>query len=130
MKKSVVGIIFIITCCLSLSACKKKAEPIALPLASEVTSVEVGLGDEDIIHTDKEWIASFMQKVGDGTPTSKESLQDVPSVSKYTKVDILYNDNVSSIFIYEEDSTWYVEQPYKGIYEVDETLSSLLKAKK
>ena len=126
MKKSIIGTIFIITCCLFLSSCKKKAEPISLPLTGAVESVEVALGDEDIIHTDEEWIASFMQKIGDGKPTSKESVQDVPSVSKYTKVDILYNSNTSIVFIYEENSKWYVEQPYQGIYEIDETISSLL----
>ena len=129
MKKSTIGAISIITCCLFLSSCKKKAEPISLPLTGAVESVEVALGSEDIIHTDEEWIASFMQKIGEGTPTSKESVQDVPSVSKYTKVDILYNNNISSVFIYEEDSKWYVEQPYQGIYEVDETISSFLEDK-
>lgn len=129
MKKSTIGTIFIIACCLFLSSCKKKAERIELPLTGEVESVEVALGSEDITHTDKEWIDSFMQKVRDGRPTSKESVQDVPNVSQYTKADVFYSDKLSTVFIYKEDSKWYVEHPYQGIYEVDETISSLLEVK-
>ncbi|GEM_PF-1219355 len=146
MRKLIIAMVFIIV--LVSSGCVKKAEPIeppskenptespskadtiALPSINEIISVEITTGIEDIIHKDEAWIKSFIQKVSEATPTSKESVQDVPTVSKYTRVDIVGDKKISSIFIYEEDSEFYIEQAYRGIYKTDETILEFLKPSK
>ncbi|HBV68345.1 MAG TPA: hypothetical protein DEF04_09290 [Clostridiales bacterium] len=146
MRKLIIAMVFIIV--LVSSGCVKKAEPIvppskenptespskadpiALPSINEIISVEITTGIEDIIHKDEAWIKSFIQKVSEATPTSKESVQDVPTVSKYTRVDIVGDKKISSIFIYEENSEYYIEQAYKGIYKTDETILDFLKSDK
>jgi len=146
MRKLIIAMGFIMV--LVLSGCVKKAEPIEppskenptespskadsieLPPINEIISVEITTGIEDIIHKDEAWIKSFIQKVSEATPTSKESVQDVPTVSKYTRVDIVGDRKISSIFIYEEDSEFYIEQAYRGIYKTDETILEFLKSAK
>lgn len=126
MKKLFVVIVLVIVLGLCLSVYNKKSDPIVLPATDEITSVEIANGIEDIICTEKEIITSFIQKVREAKPTAKESVQDVPSVLEYTRVDLVCNGNISSIFIYQEDSKWYIEQPYQGIYKTDETVLDLL----
>ncbi|NCC15602.1 MAG: hypothetical protein EOM28_04540 [Clostridia bacterium] len=126
MKKSVIAIVIMLALSLCLSACGKKANPIVLPQASEITSIEIGGGVQDIICTNKEQIESFVQKVSEATPTSKKSVQDVPTVEEYIRIDFVTNGNIASVFIYQEGSNWYIEQPYQGIYETDETILTLL----
>ncbi len=145
MRKLIIAMVFIIV--LVLSGCvnktepiepplkenptesPSKADPIVLPSVNEIISVEITTGIEDIIYKDEAWIKSFIQKVSEATPTSKESVQDVPTVSKYTRVDIVGDKKISSIFIYEENSEYYIEQAYRGIYKTDETILEFLKSK-
>lgn len=105
---------------LCFSACGKKAALIALPSADKITSIEVTGGVEDIIVTDKEAIAAIIEKVSEAQPTSQESVQDVPLVDEYTRIDMVSDGEILSIFVYQKDGNWYVEQPYQGIYKTDE----------
>lgn len=127
MKKYSCLILFVLIFTLCLSGCGKKANPIELPPTDNISSIEIAGGLKDTIITDKEKITSFIQKVVEATLTSKQSLQDVPTVSEYTRVDFVSDGNISSIFIYQENSKWYIEQPYHGIYETDEIILKLLK---
>jgi predicted small lipoprotein YifL len=120
-------ILFVLIFTLCLSGCGKKAKPIELPSTDNISSIEIAGGLKDTIITDKKMIASFIKKVAEAIPTSKQSVQDVPTVSEYTRVDFVSDGNISSIFIYQENSKWYIEQPYHGIYETDEIILKLLK---
>lgn len=111
---------------LILSSCVKKADPIVLPSTDEIIAVEIVSGNEDIIQTDKVWIKSFVQKINEAKPTSKESIQDVPTKPEYIRVDFVSDGKISSIFVYKENSKYYIEQPYKGIYETDDTIQEFL----
>lgn len=52
--------------------------------------------------------------------TYKESVQDYPvNIDNLIKIDIyLKNDSISTIFMYEENNKYYIEQPYNGIYKL------------
>ncbi|MDD4781751.1 MAG: DUF5301 domain-containing protein [Tissierellia bacterium] len=126
MKKFSCIILFILIFTLGLLGCGKNANSIELPPTDNISSIEIAGGLEDTIITDKEIIASFIQKVGEAKPTNKQSVQDVPTVSEYTRVDFVSKGNISSIFIYQKNSKWYIEQPYHGIYETDENILKLI----
>jgi hypothetical protein len=127
MKKYNCLILFVLIFTLCLSGCGKKAKPIELPITDNISSIEIAGGLKDTIITDKKMIASYIEKVAEAIPTSKQSVQDVPTVSEYTRVDFVSEKNISSIFIYKENSNWYIEQPYHGIYKTDEIILKLLK---
>lgn len=81
-----------------------------------------------MICTDSARIETFYQKLLSAKPTSKASVQDVPTVENATKFDLVHGESITSLFAYEEKGIWYVEQPYQGIYETDESLLGLLQA--
>ena len=112
---------------LSLSACGKEENGIEFPLVSEIISIEIDNDEETIVCTDKEKINLFVEKVYEATDTEKESLDDIPTALEYVRVDILHSGGgISSVFVYQEEDQWYIEQPYQGIYQTDETLLGLL----
>lgn len=126
MKRTFITIVLLMSLSLILSSCVKKADPIVLPSIDEIIAVEIVSGNEDIIQTDKVWIKSFVQKINEAKPTSKESIQDVPTKPEYIRVDFVSDGKISSIFVYKENSKYYIEQPYKGIYETDDTIQEFL----
>lgn len=112
---------------LFLFGCEKKAEPIVLPPIEQISSIEIAGGIQDLIVTDVDVIASIVHKIDEAAPTSKPSVQDVPTVSEYIRIDFISDGNLSSVFLYEENSKLYVEQAYHGVFETDESFLKLIK---
>ena len=64
----------------------------------------------------------MISNISNSKPTSKESVQDVPQVKSYIKIDIQFETGTSTLFAYEDNGKYYVEQLYQGIYEIDSKL--------
>lgn len=128
MKKLVFAITLIMISLFFFSGRGDQADPIVLPAVDEITSVEIVNGNEDMINKDEVWIAAFFEKISKAVPTVKASTQDVPTVSVYTRVDFVSSGKISSIFVFKEGSKYFIEQPYQGIYETDETILDFLEA--
>lgn len=111
-----------------LSSCgSKKAEPINLPDATDIESVKITHNNQTFEKIDSDWISELVKQVGTGEPTAKKSVQDVPNVAEYIKIDlVLKNGNTSTLFIYQEKNKWYIEQPYQGIYLANDTMIEMI----
>lgn len=116
--KSTAAILLTVIMCFVLASCGK-ADPIVLPDRDNIANISVVIDGEIIYHEDSSWIDSVMSGIADAEPTSKESVQDVPQVDDYIKLDIQLFGGVSTVFAYEEDGKYYIEQPYQGIYKLD-----------
>lgn len=116
--KSTAAILLTVIMCFVLASCCK-ADPIVLPDRDNIANISVVIDGEIIYHEDSSWIDSVMSGIADAEPTSKESVQDVPQVDDYIKLDIQLFGGVSTVFAYEEDGKYYIEQPYQGIYKLD-----------
>lgn len=116
--KSTAAILLTVIMCFVLASCGK-ADPIVLPDRDNIANISVVIDGEIIYHEDSSWIDSVMSGIADAEPTSKESVQDVPQVDDYIKLDIQLFGGVSTVFAYEKDGKYYIEQPYQGIYELD-----------
>lgn len=116
--KSTAAILLTVIMCFVLTSCGK-ADPIVLPDRDNIANISVVIDGEIIYHEDSSWIDSVMSGIADAEPTSKESVQDVPQVDDYIKLDIQLFGGVSTVFAYEEDGKYYIEQPYQGIYKLD-----------
>lgn len=126
--KKIITRVLILTCVFGLIGCRKQAEPIVLPSVDEIDSINITTFDSsEISYSDEEWIEQFVDVLTKGEATTKESVQDIPNVESYGKVDISYNDKVSTIFYYTEDGKYYIEQPYQGIYITDVDIDALIK---
>ncbi|MEG0575874.1 MAG: DUF5301 domain-containing protein [Anaerovoracaceae bacterium] len=126
MKKTTVAIGLILITALCLSACTKKSEPLVLPEAKDVKSIEIARGIEDLICKDQEKIDEFIQKATKAKPTDLKLHSDVRSIEGCQRVDLVTGDDMISIYVYEKDSKWYIERESQGIYETDETLLKIL----
>ena len=121
-----ISLFLFLNCILTLAACGKKADPITLPEASEITSIEVTVGENIINHEERTWISEVISNISGAKPSSKESIQDVPVVENYIKIDFRFETGTSTVFAYENQGKYYVEQPYQGIYEIDRQLYEAL----
>ncbi|WP_329385556.1 DUF5301 domain-containing protein [Anaerofustis butyriciformans] len=116
-------------CSLLFVGCSKTASPISLPKAGDIDNVNVSFEGKKIYHSDKSWINDVVSKMGDAKPTRKESVQDVPKVDNYIKVDFKVKKENFTVFAYEEKGKYYIERPYQGIYEIDDNLYQKLQQK-
>lgn len=119
-----------LACILSLAACGKNTTPITLPQVSDIISVDITVGENTINHADENWISEMISKISNSEPTKKDSVQDVPQVDNYIKIDIQFEKGTSTLFVYEDNGKYYVEQPYQGIYEIDSQLYEQLQETK
>lgn len=100
-----------------LTACGKAA-PMTLPETGEIVSVDVTAGDQTVQHTDEAWISEMVTALSGAEPTGRESVQDVPQAEDLVRLDLRLGSGASTLFAYQEDEHFYVEQPYQGIYQI------------
>ena len=126
--KKLITLVLVMVCVLGLVGCGKQIEPIALPAVSEIDSIDITtFNGSQISYSDKEWIEQFITVINQSEATSRESIQDVPNVDVFGKVDISNNGKVTTIFYYVDDEQFCIEQPYQGIYETDVNIDILVK---
>ena len=127
MKKLIVLVLALI-CVFGLIGCGQQAEPIVLPAVDEIDSMNITTFDNsEISYSNKEWIEQFVDILANTEATNKESVQDIPNVENYGKVDISYDNKKTTIFYYTEKGKYYIEQPYQGIYVTDVDVEAFLK---
>lgn len=129
MKKSIsVYIHVFLLVAFLLVGCGKYAAPIVLPSVNDIDSIGITTFDgTEVTFSDKEWIEQFIAVVIEAESTTKESIQDVPNVETYGKVDILNNSGVTTLFYYKEQGKYYIEQPYQGVYQTDIDIDDWMK---
>ena len=120
--KKFLSLFLCLTCVLTLVACGKKADPIRIPQTYEITSIDITVRENTVNHSDKTWISEIITDISSSEPTKKESVQDVPQVESYIKIDFQFETGTSTIFAYEDSGKYYIEQPYQGIYRIDSQL--------
>ena len=126
--KKIFSLFLCVAFVLTLGACGKKASPITLPQADEITSVDISVGKCTVSHSDITWIDEIITGLLNSELTTKESVQDVPQLESYIRIDFQYKTGTSTIFAYEDKGKYYIEQPYQGIYEIDSQLFNKLES--
>lgn len=125
--KKCFSVIICVVCILTLFACGKKANPIALPQSSDVVSVDVTVGENTVNCSDKTWIDEVIRGLSDSKPTHRESVQDSPHVKDYMRIEINSQTEKTTVFVYKDKGKFYIEQPYSGICIIDEETYNQLK---
>lgn len=127
MKKLISLFVAIATFVFLLVGCSKQAEPIVLPAVDEIDGIEItAIDGSQFSYSDKEWIEQFLSVFLQAEATTKQSVQDVPNVDDYGKVDISNNGGTTTVFYYADSGKYYIEQPYQGIYETDVDIDALI----
>lgn len=120
--KKFLSLFLCLTCILTLAACGKKAAPITLPRADEITSIDITNAENTVSHSDKTWISEVIADISSSEPTKKASVQDFPQAKSYIKIDFQLETETITIFAYEDRGKYYLERPYQGIYKIDRKL--------
>ena len=99
------------------------AEPIELPMANEVYAVKIEKEDMMVKYIDNKKILEILKLFSNAKPTRIITAHDRPMVREYYIVNFgIKEDRLYTSFIYNENSKWYIEQPYIGVYELKKGL--------
>ena len=111
-----------------LAGCGKPAAPIDLPSDHAVTEVGgVTINGEEFAVTEPDQIEAVMRLLRAAEPTRRQSVNDSPSnVASYGIVSIYAGDRTTVVYYYEKDGKHYIEQPYRGIYRLEDSPEDLL----
>ena len=127
MKKYSLLLLIIIFSVSFLIGCDREiSEKIVLPSVKEVTSIEINDRGSKFISNDKDVILELIDKISGLTITNEESVQDVPSQESYIEINLVTKDNVNTFFMYFDEGVLKLEQPYVGIFLVDNDLKELI----
>ena len=101
---------------------------IILPQAEKIKSVHL-TGSEFDLTTDGDFIGQLLHDLSQAKNTGRASIQDVPDQGAgLVRIDLnFWEGGTSTLFLYRDDGGLMVEQPYQGIYEMDEALEIQLR---
>lgn len=99
-----------------------KADPINVPNTDNIISVSVFQDDDTVTAVDETNVENLLKSIKNARPTRKMSVNDYPAVKTYYIIDINTPTKEYRYFLYEENSRFFVELPYEGIYETDQQL--------
>jgi uncharacterized protein YpmB len=96
------------------------AKPIQHPSIKDITSINISTDNNSnetrILGTD---FAKLVIHISNSKPTRIMSVNDVPSVRPYYKIELLTEENVFNYYVYKDDNKVYIERPYEGVYIID-----------
>lgn len=103
------------------------AKPIQHPSIKDITSINISTDNNSnetrILGTD---FAKLVIHISNSKPTRIMSVNDVPSVGPYYKIELLTEENVFNYYIYKDDNKVYIERPYEGVYIIDGEVLSII----
>lgn len=112
-----------------LSACSaNKDSPLLLPSRADVISVSMSCDEKEEKITDKEAIDKLLSDLSTVSMKSKESYNDAPNADNYIKISFEVSDGQSGsvIYIFEESGKFFIEQPYNGVFSIEESQYSAI----
>ena len=113
----------VIGCVLSGCAEKNNAEIVKEP--SNLQEINLTLYNGKSINVTKsEKIQDIVKAINSAESTKEESVQDVPDAKQYGKIILVSKEDERTLYYYEREGKYYIEEPYVGIYQCDQELNS------
>lgn len=107
-----------------LSACsQKQTTTLNLPEKSDIVKIYYIAENEYKSTTDKENIDNLLFELSQIKSKTFDSFQDTPLVEKYSEINFEMSIGTSSnkVFVYKTKEGFFVEQPYNGIFTINES---------
>lgn len=99
------------------------AIPIELPMENEVYAIEIKKENIVIKYIDDIEIVEILEIISNAKPTRRITAHEIPMVREYITINFnTKEDRLYTTYIYNENSKWYIEQPYIGVYEIKKGL--------
>ena len=103
------------------------AKSIQYPSIEDITSIKISTDDNNegrkILGTD---FAKLVTHISNAKPTRVRSVNDLPSVRPYYKIELLTEENMFNYYIYKDNNKVYIERPYEGIYIIDSQVVNII----
>lgn len=94
-----------------------------LPPAENLKSISLEQNNIQTTIDDSKEIEEILGIIGgEKRTTRKESIQDAPvNAEGEIKIDFHFSETgISTLFVYKKNNRYYIEQPYNGIYQINE----------
>lgn len=101
---------------------------IALPQAENVASIHFTGGGIDLTVQDHEAVSQFLHSLSQAKNTGRASVSDAPRGTEAILVELSFHHGGSSrLFLYRDGAGFMAEQPYQGIYRIDDGVEDWLR---
>lgn len=131
MKKILIAVLIIILCLLSYIYIFKTEETgIVLPNAEDIMEIRVSRKnvDDNINYDNPADVEKIIEDFQTMIKTKQESVSDSPNVPDWFLIRFVHKNNgESSMYIYEKEDVYYIEQPYQGIWILEKNPETWLK---
>lgn len=78
--------------------------------------------------TESEKVEDIVKVINGAASTKEESVQDVPDAEQYGKIILESKADERTLYYYEREGKYYIEEPYVGIYQCEQNLDSYFKS--
>ena len=128
MKKKIIIFIIVLFMCMGAilgiycyNKLNKTSYCLNLPAIEDVSSIALKQNEKSIVINDVEVIKEIIDILnGVKRVTKEQSIQDAPvNVDDEIKIDFEFKESgTSTVFVYEKNKNYYIEQAYNGIYRI------------
>lgn len=101
--------------------CDRRTYSLNLPQLEKLKSISLEQNANGKVISGNEEMKDILYVLNDTKRiTKQESIQDAPvNIDDEIKVDFHFIEaGVSTIFVYKKNNSYYIEQPYNGIYQI------------
>ena len=78
--------------------------------------------------TESKKVEDIVKVINSAESTKEESVQDVPNADQYGRIVLVSKEDERTLYYYEREGKYYIEEPYVGIYQCDQDLNSYFKS--
>ena len=112
-----------------LSGCAEKNNAEIVKESSNLQEINLTLYNGKSINVTKsEKIQDIVKVIKSAESTNEESAQDVPNADQYGRIVLVSKEDERTLYYYEREGKYYIEEPYVGIYQCDQDLNSYFKS--
>ncbi len=112
-----------------LSGCAEKNNAEIVKESSNLQEINLTLYNGKSINVTKsEKIQDIVKVINSAESTNEESAQDVPNADQYGRIVLVSKEDERTLYYYEREGKYYIEEPYVGIYQCDQDLNSYFKS--
>lgn len=112
-----------------LSGCAEKNNAEIVKESSNLQEINLTLYNGKSVNvTESEKVEDIVKVINSAESTKEESVQDVPNAKQYGKIILVSKEDERTLYYYEREGKYYIEEPYVGIYQCDQDLNSYFKS--
>ncbi len=119
---------FLLIFCLLIFTSCYQGKDIQLPDKNENYIIQIEYGDFYKVCTDPKEINEVLDIFSNAKNTNIESINDFPhKANDLITINLIMNERTDTYYFYEQNSKYYIERPYNGIWKLEEEKYNTLK---